>query len=341
MSEYRESFSVRLLIVILAVSLLFLLYQLRNVALLMFGAVLLAVLLRATARIIGQRLSIAPRYLVPPVLIAYILLSAGALIVFGRPIGDQVDELQQLLPDALERLRNLGESTGIRSLQYLGPENLTSSAGEIAQQATNVLQRGATVIFNTIFLIFAALFMALQPELYRDGLVRLVGPRYRRRFGQTLDDCGNALERWLRVQLITMAIVGSVIGLGLWLLGVPLAPLLGLIAGLFEFVPYLGPILASIPAILVGLSESLELGVIVLIFFIVVNQLEGNILIPYLQAREVQLPPLITILSAIALGTLFGVLGLILAVPLGLTITILVKRLWIESLLEDGKEANP
>lgn len=335
MNDRALGFSGRLVMVLAAVCLVIVSYQLRNVLLVLFGAVLLAILLRATARLIAKPFNISPKPLVPVVLILLIGLVLAGLIVFGRPLGEQLNQLRELIPGAVETVQGVATSLGVGQLDSLSGETISGSAGAIAQRATSILQSGLQFVAYIVFLLFAAMFMALEPDRYREGVVSLVTPVHRERVDDTLRHCGKSLERWLRVQLVTMAIVGVAIALGLWLLGAPLPLLLGLIAGLFEFVPYLGPLLSSVPAILVGLSVSLELGVLVLVLFIVVNQLEGNLLIPYLQEREVNLPPLVTVLSAIMLGTLFGVLGLVLAVPLGLVIMIAVQRLWVEAILEE------
>ncbi|MEO1020252.1 MAG: AI-2E family transporter, partial [Pseudomonadota bacterium] len=310
-------------------------YELRYVLLVLFGAVLLAIALRGFARLLARPFGMRPKPLVPVVLVLMVFLILGGLVGFGQPLAGQINQLGDLIPGAMNSLEAIARTLGISQFGSLDNETLQNAAGTIAGRLTGMLQTGLNVVIYVVFLLFAAMFMALEPDMYREAFVRLTAPEHRDRVDAMLRDCGKALELWLRVQFITMMIVGVAIGFGLWLLGVPLALLLGLIAGLFEFVPYLGPLMSSVPAILVGLSVSAELGILVLVLFIIVNQLEGNLLIPYLQAREVNLPPLVTILSAIAFGTLFGVLGLIFAVPLGLVIMIALQRLWVEAALEE------
>jgi predicted PurR-regulated permease PerM len=152
----------------------------------------------------------------------------------------------------------------------------------------------------------------------------------------TLDDAGAALRLWLGAQLIAMILVGVLIGTGLALVGVPSALGLGFVAGVLEFVPYLGPILSAVPALLLASTVSWELVAWTLGVFVVVQQVENNLIMPVLTGRAVDLPPAVGLLAVVGIGILFGPLGLLLAYPLAIVIDVAVRRLYVrEALGED------
>jgi predicted PurR-regulated permease PerM len=175
-------------------------------------------------------------------------------------------------------------------------------------------------------------FLAGEPELYRRGLVKLVpGERARERLGDTLDTTGRALRRWLLGQLLSMTIVGVLTGLGLWLIGVPAPLALALLTFLAEFVPLIGPVVAAVPALLLGLAQGW--GTAVLLLYLAVQQVESNMITPLVQRKVVELPPALTLFGVVALGVVLGPLGLILGAPLLVVAVVATKKLWVRETL--------
>jgi predicted PurR-regulated permease PerM len=203
--------------------------------------------------------------------------------------------------------------------------------GSIAGYSGAVL----TGLANAVLVIFAGLYLAVDPSLYRRGLVALLPPRHRATAEDALTSTGRALRLWLLGQLVAMILVGVLTTLGLWLIGVPSALALGVIAALLEFVPFAGPILASIPAIALGLSESVTTGALVLGLYLAIQQVEGNLITPIVHQRAVDLPPALTMFAILAFGVLFGPLGILLATPLAVVGYVLVNRLWIAEALDE------
>ncbi|MFC3128985.1 AI-2E family transporter [Coralloluteibacterium stylophorae] len=153
---------------------------------------------------------------------------------------------------------------------------------------------------------------------------------------EALADSGRALRLWLGGQAVAMLAVGVLTGLGLWALGVPAALGLAIIATLLDFVPLVGPIAAAVPAILLALTVDPRTGLLTTLLYLVVQQIEGNLLQPLVQQRAVELPPALLLFALIGAGLLFGVLGVLLAAPLTVVIFVLVKRLYVrETLGED------
>lgn len=146
---------------------------------------------------------------------------------------------------------------------------------------------------------------------------------------------------WLIGRLLSMLIVGITVTISLWLLGIPLALTLGLLAALLDFIPNLGPTLATVPAVLLALMQSPTQAVYVLLIYIVIQQAESYLLTPIVQHRTVSLPPALTIIAQVILGVLFGVMGLILASPLAAVVLVLIKMLYVEDVLGDTIEDLP
>ena len=137
-----------------------------------------------------------------------------------------------------------------------------------------------------------------------------------------------------------MAVVGLITTIGLWLLGIPLASTLGLITGLFEFAPFIGPILAAVPAVLIAFTQSPMDALYVIILYIAIQQIEGYLITPYVQKRAVDLPPALTIFAQLLMGVLFGLFGLLLATPLVAASMVIVRMAYIEDVLGDHGETS-
>ena len=187
---------------------------------------------------------------------------------------------------------------------------------------------------NVVIVLFLGLFLAAEPRLYRDGAIRLF-PRARRdRVGKVLDEAGEKMKWWLVGRFITMVIVAVTTAVGLKLIGVPLALVLGLIAGLLNFVPYVGPLVAAVPAVLLAASTDMRQAGLVVLLFVVIQTVEGYVLTPLIDRRMVSEPPALSLGSQLVLGMLAGTLGVMFASPLTVVGLLLVERLYVEDVLE-------
>jgi predicted PurR-regulated permease PerM len=191
------------------------------------------------------------------------------------------------------------------------------------------------VLAGLLLITFVAIFFSVDPELYRRGLLHLVPHPSRQRADELVTAIGVTLRRWLATQLIAMVIIGSMVSIALALLGVEAALSLGIIAGVLEFVPTIGSILASVPAIAMGFLVSPQKALAVGIVFTLVQLTEGHVLIPMLMKRGMNLPPLITILGQAIMAVVFGFLGLLVAVPLVAAILTAVKMLYVNDVMGD------
>jgi predicted PurR-regulated permease PerM len=252
----------------------------------------------------------------------------GLMIVppFLEQIGDIWDRLTELVAQfqqamgrypVLEQMFAGQEDDGVREI-----------AGQLATATMTVL--GA--LASLLIVVVIGLFLAADPGLYRRGVVRLVPHASRAKAEETLSTAAYALRWWLFGQLVSMLLLGVSTSIGLLVLGVLVA--------LFTFVPFLGPILAGIPVVLIGFAEGMQTGLLVLAFYLILQNVEGNVLTPMIQHRAVELPPALLISTQVLFGTLFGAVGLILAAPLAAVGLVAVNLLYIEGVLGD-RRATP
>lgn len=214
---------------------------------------------------------------------------------------------------------------------------VTTHTSQLSQMAFGVLQSTFAVGAGIVLLIFTALYIAIDPDVYRRGTLLLLSDRLRPRFDRLFTVLGDSLRTWFATQLIAMLVIGSITTIALAIIGVRAAVPLGVIAGLFEFVPNIGPVLASIPAILMGFVDSPQKALIVTVTYIGIQFLENNLLIPYLMREQLDLPPALTLITQVLMAYIFGFLGLFVAIPLLATAVVSVRMLWIgEEITLDG-----
>lgn len=329
----------RLLIAIGIVALALLLWQLRDLLLLVFGAVLVAVIFAAVAQLICRHSPLSHGW---GLLVAVVLLVgvvAGAVALFGAQLVSQSQQLGEMLPRAWEAVQAYAESWGLGG-QLQGALDQFGGSEQIAQQLGSAAMAVGSGLTDALLVLVGGIYFAVQPQLYRTGLIKLVPEKGRGLAATALDDSHKALKLWLLGQLVSMTVIGILTTIGLWLLGVPSALALGLLAGLLEFIPYAGPILAAVPALLLALTVGPEVMLWTLLLYAGLQQVEGNLLQPLVQQQAVDLPPALLMFALVAGALLFGVVGIVFATPLTVVLFVLVKRLYVREAL-DTKTAIP
>jgi predicted PurR-regulated permease PerM len=322
----------RLVIAVIVIGIALLLWNLRGLFMLVFGAVLVSVILNIVAKPIRERLRV-PHW---AGLLAAVLIVAGvigaAFWTFGAQVARQADALQQMIPQAWTALEarldlwGLGESVRQWTTSIRAGGGVVGNLGNIAVSVGNG-------IADTLLVIVGGIYLAAQPELYRVGMLKLVPKRGRDLAADALEASGRALRLWLLGRLVSMAVVGLLTWLGLVIIGVPSALALGLLAALLEFVPFIGPIIAAVPAVLLAFAESPEQAIWAALLFLGIQQFEGNVLEPVVQQRAVDLPPALLLFALVAGGLIFGVVGVILAAPFTVVAYVMVKRLYVQEAL--------
>ena len=332
--ESEHIFVRRALIVLGLAALFFLVWQLRILFLMLFGAVVIASIFRAVADTIC-RFTRLPGAVATGLAILLVLGTLGGLVaLFGAHVGQQVATLRETLPAAWRALeQRIGDIGLSDQLDRLVASITTPGGSNLSGFGRTLLSIGSGIA-DLLVVIFAGIYLATQPNFYRIGAIKLVPPARRKVAAEAMLESERALRLWLKGQAIAMLVVGFTTGIGLWALGMPSALVLGLIAGLLEFIPFAGPIIAAVPALLLALAVSPELALWVALLYLAVQQLEGNLLTPLVQQYAVDLPGAVLLFSLIGFGMLFGTLGVILAAPLAVVTMVLVKRLYVIETLD-------
>ncbi len=330
----------RALAVIAVAFLVFLAWVLSNMLLLGFAALLIAVLLRHGANFIADHTPLGPKMGLAVVALIVVLLGWLFVSTLGPRIASEFDTLVRTVPDTIEAVAEdlQDHAWGRYLIDKMSPAE-EGGGYNIFGTIGGTLSSAISVVTSILVLIAVAIFLAINPGIYRRGVLHLVPFHRRDRAREVMDTLGVTLWKWLQGQMIDMLAVALMTGLGLWLVGVPLAVTLGLIAGLTNFIPYVGPFLSGIPAVLIAFSHDPKSALWAAGVFLVVQQIEGNILMPIIQKRVAALPPVLCILAIVAFGVLFGFIGIVVATPLMLALMVLVRMLYVEDILGDYNAA--
>lgn len=337
--EYHVWFIIGALLFTLLI--LFLLWQATDVILLVFGGLLLAIFFRSVGNWIHEKINVSKNWSLTIVLIVF-----AALVFFGgwflySPLKNQFEQLVVALPQAAEQLRGyLSRSEiGRRIIEQVpSMQALNGNSSNLFGRITGYFSSFLGAVVNFLIILAVAVYFAFDPKLYYQGFLKLIPASRRPRAGKILDVIGFTLGRWIIGRLTVMTVNGVLTAIGLWLLGIPLPIPLGILTALLNFIPNIGPIMASIPAILLGLMQGPRSAVYAAIFYVFLQGLEGYVLTPLVQQRTVSLPPVLIIAAQLLLGILFGFLGVLFAVPLLAIFFVLVKMIYLEDVL--GGEIN-
>ncbi len=331
---YAETLKLALLVV--AVALIpILIWYLFDLILIIFGSIILAMLLRLGAQPFMRWLSIPEplALLVSGLLVLFVIGGTGYL--FGTRISAEFQDVLQRATSASAEIQSSlrGSDFGNFLLQHFSGDSIS-----VTGVLSGVLRVSTSFLEALIIMIISGIYLAAQPRLYRKGLIWLFPPAKHVRAAQIIDGVGEALRLWLLGQLIQMVLIGALVMFAVWLIGVPSSLALGLIAGIGEFIPYLGPILAAIPAILVALTKSPELTLWTLVAYLIIHQIEGQILAPLIQHRMVSIPPAVMLLGIAGLTYLFGSVAIIFAAPIAVVIFTAVNLLYVRDTLHEKTE---
>jgi predicted PurR-regulated permease PerM len=214
-------------------------------------------------------------------------------------------------------------------------KGLSGQLGAATRYLFSFLSSTVEVVAGLLLILFTAIYIGAEPKLYHAGLLHLFPHTARRRADEVLAAIGVTLRKWLVAQLIMMVVIGVIDAIGLSLLGVKAALALGLLAGLLEFIPLLGPILSAVPAIAMGFLDSPQKALFVALLCWGVQFLEGHILAPLLMKRGVDLPPVVTLIGLAVMALVFGFLGMVVAVPVLAAVMVAIKLLYVEDVVGD------
>ncbi|HSN73217.1 MAG TPA: AI-2E family transporter [Steroidobacteraceae bacterium] len=322
-------FSTRVAIVLVLIAVAAVVWKLAGLLILAFAGALLAILLRSMTSLLSRGLHLPWKVAFAVVLTAVLGAIVAAGWFGGRHVVDELNQLSERLPQAWNRVQEWllglpGGRSAVEELRYL-LEQFTTFPG-----LGGVAWGFVGAVGSVVLIGFVAVFLAASPRPYISGVLEVIPPAGRERVALGLNAAAHSLRWWLVGQLISMVAVAVLTVIGLWLLDVPLALTLGLIAGVLEFIPFIGPLLSAVPAILTGFSVDPQTALYVAALYFVIQQVEGNLIVPLAQRWAVALPPAFGLLAGTAFALLFGIPGLFFAVPMLVALRAIVRKTYVE-----------
>ena len=274
----------------------------------------------------------------PLVLLVSIAVLVGLFVLLWPTLKEQLGTVREQLPRALERVsrwaRGVFSSMGAedvgqaQSVEDQLRQRLRQEAGGIIGGALPLLNTLVGGIFGVFVIVASGLFLAVDPDLYRRGFVRLLPRAHRPRVNAALGEMAHALRGWMVGTGISMTIIGVGTTLGLWALGIPGFVALGVIAGLLQFIPNIGPLLSAVPAVALALMAEPSKVIWVLLLYAGIQLVETNAITPLIMKKIIDVPPALSLLFQALMAIVFGFFGLLLAVPILAAIIVLVDRLY-------------
>jgi predicted PurR-regulated permease PerM len=281
--------------------------------------------------------------------ISGLLLFLGTVAgVFALIVPTFVEEARNLadeLPEASEDgLRWISDATGLAEGEITGYAETALTELVDADMIARIGIGLFSGLAGMLLIIVTTLYIAMRPGPLSSGIMRLFPP-HRRDWAENLfGRLREAWLGWLKGSVISMVVIGALIYVGLLIIGVPYALAFAVLAGLLEFIPYIGPIVAAIPAILVAFSQGVGQGIATIALYVIVNQVEGNVTIPLIMSKAVDLHPAVVAVGLVVVGAMFGIVGLFVAVPLIVAVLIVVEEVWVkprENVVAEARAGPP
>ncbi len=308
---------------------------------LLFGAVVVAVILRAIADPLHRHVRLPDGLAVLAAVLVVVAVIGLVFALFGYQIYRQANELTAIVPRAWETLQARLSASPLGAQLLEQARNAGGQADRVFALAPKIAAGVATGVTTLVLVAVAGVYLATQPASSRDGVLSLFPLAARPRLREVLDACGVALKGWFRAQLVSMLLVGSLVGLGLWALGIPSPLALGLIAGLAQFVPIVGPILSAVPALVIAATAGAQQLALTGALFVGVSQLESNLITPMVQRNVADLPVVMGVFGVVGFTLLFGPVGGLFATPMTLVLYTLVTMLYRQDVLGDAAAHAP
>jgi predicted PurR-regulated permease PerM len=323
---------VRKVLIVLGITLFaLLLWKLSDVLLLAFGAVLVAILLHAASEALVRFLKVPSRWSLTAASLLIFILFLAIIALFGTQVRAQFSNVVERLPFAVD---NFSKQLGLGAVSDDLSEIVNNApTGGMAARLAGIGGAILNGLADFILVVIAGLYIAASPRLYREGFVKLFPMPHHPRVRSSLQASGEALKLWLTSQLIAMACVAVLSTIAFWLIGLPSALALGLIAGIADFIPFLGPILGALPAVLIAFSVSGEAALWTVLAVMAIQQIEGNVIFPLVARHVISVPPALALFAILIGSVLFGTLGLIFGFPLAVVTYVLVKKLYVRETL--------
>jgi predicted PurR-regulated permease PerM len=316
-------------IVALFVILLWIIKVTFNVFLLILAAALIALFFRGLSGLIHRKTKISDKLSLAIAIIGSLLLMALFFWFAGNRVQQQVAELTKTLPQTIDHFKSqLNQSAlGQQVVEKISSQNM----GKASPAIQSFFKSTFGVLGDIYVVLFLGIFLTVSPKTYVDGFIKLIPTNAKAKTKEVINNVGSTLTKWLKGQLLAMLIVAVLTAIGLTIVGIPMAFALALIAGLLNFIPNFGPLIAMIPAVLVALMQGVNSALIVAGLYIFIQMIESNLITPQIQKKMISMPPALIIIAQLFMGVLTGGLGLILATPLTAILMVVVQETYVKN----------
>ncbi len=296
-------------------------FKLAGALLLLFAGLVFAAGLQGGQHLLGRIWKVHANIRLAVVVVIFFLALIGFVLFAGVALAAQAQQLGVTLAAQAGRVSGLLREFGIDIGSGGDPiaalkAQLGSQIGGQIDRVAGFVGSAAGALGSGLLIVTLGIYIAAEPQTYQRGIAWLTPERARPRVERTLRAMGRMLRRWVAGRIVIMLIEGSMIFVALWFAGVPLAALLGVVAGLLAFIPTLGALIAGVLIIAVGFSAGTTTGLWAIGVYLVVQLVEGNVLNPIIEKRAVDLAPAVVLASQLLFGVLFGILGVALADPI-------------------------
>ena len=311
--------------------------------LLVFAGVLFAIFLSSLSDLFKKFARLDDNWSLVAAVLFVVLLAAATVWLLVPSIAEQTTQLQTTLPESVQNLKEYLQryDWGHWILNAVPePTEMVPRRQELFGRVTGVVSGELEAVGAVVVVFFTGLYLAAQPGLYTRGVVKLVALSQRDRVAEVLDRVGGVLKWWLIGQLAAMLFVGVLTYVGLLLIGIDMALALAVLAALLTFIPNFGPLIALIPALLIGLLDGPMTAVWILALYQGIQIVESYLVTPLLQQRMVSLPPALTLIAQLLMAIFVGGVGLALATPTIVVLMVLVRSFYIRDMLGDHSDGD-
>ncbi|HEV7387659.1 MAG TPA: AI-2E family transporter [Gemmatimonadaceae bacterium] len=331
--------------IILTVLLLWMLGATAHVFLLLFIAIIISLYLGAVRDLLVDKAHMPARLAFFVSVVGTFTALLGLFAILLPPVVEQTRSLITVLPQYIETWERgidtfVAKFPAMRDVWKPGEHPLISALyDQLSQQAETVVPRVLSFVnflIDTFAVAVMSIYLALQPGVYREWLIALFPPIHRDLVRDVLRDLADALRAYIVGQLLTMTVLAALTAAGLYILKVPYWLTFGIFTGLVAVVPFFGTLLSTtLPALFVlGGPGGGTRALYVLLLGVVIHLIEGNLVSPLVMSKKIDMPPVLTITAVLVIGKLLGPLGLVVALPILVTVMVVVRRILINRIYE-------
>ncbi|MEM8675668.1 MAG: AI-2E family transporter [Cyanobacteria bacterium P01_G01_bin.67] len=328
---------------------LYILWQIKQVLLLAFAAVVFATAMNQLVKLLQGQLKLKRKPAIAIAVTGVLTFIIGFIALVIPPFIEQFQELVTLVPLGLEQLSSWNEwlhnllpdnlIDEVRGLESL-TQNIQSFMDRIIGNFFDLFSSTLGIVLNSLLVIVVTIMLLSNPTPYRQMFLLMFPAFYRQRVQTILKKCERNLGGWAIGILFNMAVIAILSGIGLLILGVRLPLANSLLAGILTFIPNLGPVLSVVPPAAMALLDNPWKAFAVIVLYILIQQVESNILTPIVMEKQVSLLPAITLLAQVAFAVFFGILGLFLALPITVVAQVWLKEVLVKDILDRWQLEN-